>query len=188
MSKFGGIRILLTVRPCNAENVYPPQEQSSWSGLHHRLIIIGRRSSKIDPSRRRRILLFGEMSRGRKRERRKERKEGRKKGKKGERKKGRKKKRGKNGLTVENSHLYLIVLPSPRGSRFIIALVPLAFHFSRNFSFRFRLTAQLGYTTRYWKRKRERERKKEGKKTIGGRLDGQSPVGEVFSGQERERH
>ena len=72
---------------------------------------------------------------------------------------------------MENSHLYLIVLPSPRGSRFIIALVPLAFHFSRNFSFRFRLTAQLGYTTRYWKRKRERKRKKEKKKddrwTIG---------------------
>ena len=186
---------MLTVRPCNAENVYPPQEQSSWSGLHHRLIIIGRRSSKIDPSRRRRILLFGEMSRGRKRERkegRKEGKKGKKEGRKERREKGRKeerkKKRGKNGLTVENSHLYLIVLPSPRGSRFIIALVPLAFHFSRNFSFRFRLTAQLGYTTRYWKRKRERERKKEGKKTIGGRLDGQSPVGEVFSGQERERH
>ena len=83
---------MLTVRPCNAENVYPPQEQSSWSGLHHRLIIID------DPPKS--ILRGGEgyyySVRCLEEERERERKEGRKERKerrKEERKEGRKEER-----------------------------------------------------------------------------------------------
>ena len=133
--------------------------------------------------------MFGEMSRGRKEGKKEGRKEERKEGKKEERKEGRKegKKEGrKEGRKEEKKgeerfnrgKLSFIFDRLPFSPRIEIYYRARSTRVSlpRNFSFRYRFTT-LGYT-RYWKRKREKEREKKRR----------SPVGEMFPGQERERH